>query len=107
MLLAFDFPNPSEPNGRRAVSNVPTQALALLNNELVHDQARRWAERELATTGPARERAALMFECATGRPPSDTERAELLALVGTSSEPQAWADLAHVLFTAKEFIFVE
>ena len=45
MLLAFDAPVPFSTMGRRNVSNVPAQALTLLNDPLVILEARLWAER--------------------------------------------------------------
>ena len=44
MLLAFDAPVPFSTMGRRNVSNVPAQALTLLNDPLVTHLARLWAE---------------------------------------------------------------
>ena len=45
MLLAFDYPIPFSAIGRRNVSNVPAQALIMLNSPFVVEQARHWAER--------------------------------------------------------------
>jgi hypothetical protein len=42
-MLSFDMPAPATTVGRRVPSNVPAQALALMNDPLVHAQARRWA----------------------------------------------------------------
>ena len=47
MLLAFDTPIPFSTVGRRQVSNVPAQALILMNDPFVHEQAGGWAERVL------------------------------------------------------------
>ena len=45
LFLAFDYPIPFTTIGRRSISNVPAQALTMLNNPLVIQQSRRWAER--------------------------------------------------------------
>jgi hypothetical protein len=50
LFQAFDYPTPFTTIGRRGSSNVPAQALALMNNPLVVDQSRRWAERVLQST---------------------------------------------------------
>ena len=42
-LELFDFPNPTATRGRRDQTNVPAQALALLNDPFVIDQSRFWA----------------------------------------------------------------
>ena len=58
MFLAFDAPVPFSTMGRRNVSNVPAQALTLMNDPLVVGQARLWAERVLAGPAPIGPRAA-------------------------------------------------
>jgi mono/diheme cytochrome c family protein len=107
MLLAFDFPAPASTMGRRNVSNVPAQALTLLNDPFVIDQARLWADRLLAPPGRSRDdRLRDLYLTAFGRPPSDAERAEALAFLAGDDGPRGWAELCHVLFNVKEFIFV-
>jgi hypothetical protein len=114
MFLAFDFPVPFSTMGRRNVSNVPAQALTLLNDPLVVGQARTWAARVLAETGgsprPTLER---LYVAAFGRPPTEREIAEALAFLdaqaspsGDAGDPRGWADLCHVLINVKEFIYV-
>jgi hypothetical protein len=120
-LLAFDTPIPFSTMGRRTVSNVPAQALILMNDPFVHQQADLWAKRMLARPGTPRQRIAAMYEVAFGRLPTATEAAACLDFLdyqarhgpagGGDNTPAtddhaAWADLAHVLFNAKEFIFL-
>jgi hypothetical protein len=110
MFLAFDFPTPFSTRGRRSVSNVPAQALTMMNNPLVLQEAERWAKR-IFDAGPLapRQRLDRMYEDALGRMPSDAEADDALAFVrqyGAGNDPRAWTDLAHVLFNLKEFIFV-
>jgi hypothetical protein len=115
MFTAFDYPTPFTTIGRRSVSNVPAQALAMLNNPFVLQQAELWARRVLATPDQtAAERVRGMYESAFARPPTADELEAATAFVagqsadyGKPDHPKAWADLAHVLFNAKEFIFVE
>jgi len=113
LLLAFDFPAPSASMGRRNVSNVPAQALTLLNDPFILDQARAWADRTRARSPSPEARVDDLYRTAFGRPPTDRERAESLAFVRSEGEtpaggddPQAWADLCHVLMNTKEFIFI-
>src|SRR5262249_36048025 len=102
------FPAPASTVGRRNVSNVPGQALTLLNDPFVVEQSRRWADRLLATPGRSPEdRLVQMYLTAFGRPPSDAEPAEALGFLGKADVPRAWVDLGHVLFNAKEFLFVQ
>ena len=45
LMTAFDFPNSEKPCGRRNVTTVAPQALAMLNNQFVHDRSERLANR--------------------------------------------------------------
>jgi hypothetical protein len=112
----FDFPPPATTMGKRSVSNVPAQALALMNDPLVLGEARRWAERVLAEPGRSDEqRVAEMFRAALAREPDPVELAEALDFVNQRRgsygagvrDPRPWADLGHVLFNLKEFIFLD
>ena len=109
-LLAFDFPAPAGPMGRRNVSNVPAQALTLLNDPLVLEQARLWAQEILDLPASSiEERIDLMFKTAFARPPTNEERAtavQVLGEQGRAGELNAWSDLAHILINVKEFSFV-
>jgi len=114
MFSAFDYPTPFTTIGRRTASNVPAQALVMLNNPFVIQQAERWAERVRAGPDGAEGRVRGMYATAFGRPPTKDELAAATEFVAGQSEeygkpdhPKAWSDLAHVLFNAKEFIFVE
>jgi hypothetical protein len=121
-LLAFDTPIPFSTVGRRTVSNVPAQALILMNDPFVHQQAALWARHTLDRGGTPEERISAMYQAAFCRPPTKVELAECLEFLknqaqinpatgqaksGGLHDPRAWADLAHVLFNAKEFIFLQ
>ena len=120
MLLAFDSPVPFSTMGRRNVSNVPAQALTLMNDPMIAGQAQLWAKRVLADADRSdRARLDELYETAFGRPPTEPEaRASLAFLAGalearsarSKAKPRpnraVWADLCHVLINTKEFIFV-
>ncbi len=120
LFLAFDVPVPFSTMGRRNVSNVPAQALTLMNDPMVVAQARIWAERVAAACGEApRARLASLYETAFGRPPGDQEIRACLDFVEMQKQSHAaagkksqeiqrlaWSDLCHVLVNMKEFIFV-
>jgi hypothetical protein len=104
MFLAFDTPAPFSCMGRRNISNVPAQALILLNDPMVIEQARLWADRIGAMPAPDdRGRLDRAFRLAFGRPPSDDEARSCLDFLGRGG----WADLCHVLINMKEFIFID
>lgn len=114
LMLAFDTPIPFSTVGRRTVSNVPAQALILLNDPFVHQQSELWARRVLAKAGSDEERIRGMYLSAFGRPPTSDELAFCLGFLkeqaklqgGPISDPGPWIDLAHTLVNVKEFIFV-
>jgi hypothetical protein len=118
MFLAFDFPAPASTMGRRNVSNVPAQALALLNDPFVTGQARLWAAQagdgDRTDARAPRQRLTALYETALGRLPTDQESTDGLAFLsdvaqayGRPDDPRAWADLCHVLINMKEFIYVK
>jgi hypothetical protein len=111
-LLAFDTPSPFSTVGRRTVSNVPAQALILMNDPFVQQQAELWARRTLAAPGDERDRITRMYRSAFARAPTEDELAACRdflhsqARLAGKPDAAAWADLAHVLLNAKEFIFL-
>ncbi|CAN5898113.1 PSD1 and planctomycete cytochrome C domain-containing protein [soil metagenome] len=107
MFLAFDFPPPASAMGRRNVSNVPAQALMLLNDPFIVEQASLWADRVLDEAGPRAsppEIIEILYAHAFGRPPTNVEIERALAFL--QDRPDAWADYCHVLLNVKEFLYV-
>jgi len=113
-LEIFDFPAPLQTRGVRDVTNVPTQALTMLNDPFIHDQALFWAQRLVArkdhTIGS---RIREMFNTAIGRPPDDEELETYVKLVpkfathqAPISDPGVWQKMAHTLFNSKEFLYL-
>jgi hypothetical protein len=104
-LMAFDFPMPSTSVGDRNQSNVPAQALGLLNDPLVLELSRRWAEstRDIADPG---QRARRMIETAFSRPATDAELEQCLDFV-EGGAPTCWEEFAHVLINSKEFSYIK
>ena len=122
-LATFNLPDPKIPTGRRDITNVPSQALALLNDPFVAEQAQVWARSLIeAGHGTPEPRLREMFQRALGREPESEELArwvkavqEIADLYGKEAgkeelplmqSAQVWADAAHALFNSKEFIYV-
>jgi hypothetical protein len=109
VLDVFDGAEPSLVTGARPTTNVPTQALYLLNSDFVLAQADALATRLLTTADSAPARIDLVFQLCFARPPSPQERqlaTDFLTQAlhaGAPSEHQAWSDLAHTLFLTPEF----
>ncbi len=112
-LETFDAPRPFSTLGKREVTNVPAQSLALLNDPFVVEQAAHWTDAVMLAAPEADARVRRMFETAFARPPGDAElaggRAYLADLAREHGEGQdrlVWRDFAQSLFNAKEFIFL-
>jgi hypothetical protein len=120
LLETFDYPTPMAARGSRDVTNVPGQALTLLNDPFVIAEAEHLAGRLMTKPAPSLDvRLDHLFEAALGRRPSSVERkrfhglaAELGRLLqvpndGVLDSPAVWKDLAHTVFNMKEFIYVQ
>ncbi|HEU0122990.1 MAG TPA: PSD1 and planctomycete cytochrome C domain-containing protein [Bryobacteraceae bacterium] len=111
-LEIFDFPGPLQCRGNRDVTNVPTQALAMLNDPFVLQQAKVWAEKLVSRKDDTVDaRLTAMFNAALGRPPSPTELGGYKALAASLGEVSLdnlalWQQLAHTLFNSKEFLYL-
>jgi hypothetical protein len=119
-LALFNGPDTSVTTPLRDSSTVALQALYLLNNPFVHDQARRFAGQLLASEPDASDRLRLAYVRAFGRPPTEAEQgqaAEFLARYeqsldreGVSADrrpSEAWAALARALLASNEFLYVD
>ena len=118
-LGAFNFPEGKVAQGRRDLTNVPAQALALLNDPFVLQQADVWAEK-LANRADATVAARIehMFQTVLGRAPKPEEQMRfeqaVVELASLHDVPTAeilpsravWKDMAHTLFNLKEFICI-
>jgi hypothetical protein len=100
---AFDCPDATAAVPRRNVSTTALQALNLLNDRFVLDQAERFAARLRREAGPgAPEQVALAFRLAFGREPSAAEGSAAVRLVEKHGLPL----LCRGLVNANEFVFV-
>ncbi len=113
-LETFDYPSPMATVGARDVTNVPAQALTLLNDPFVISQAAILAERVMGRpTFDARLDA--LFRFALGRTPDPAERErftglsrELASLLRKPANgPEVWSQLAHATLNLKEFLYIQ
>ena len=72
IMTAFDFPNSEKPCGKRDITTVAPQALAMLNNRFVHERSE-----SLAVLGGSidrlEERVGFVWRRVLGRDPSESE----------------------------------
>ena len=110
LLLAFDFPDPSTPTGRRDISTVAPQALFVMNNGFVVEQASHAAQRLLkeAANGD-RERIHRAYQLALGRGPATEETDAIIAFLRDASgnDQQKWTQVFQVLFGSIDFRYVD
>lgn len=134
LLEVFDCPDSTVSSPSRSASTIAPQALALLNNSFVLQQARRFARRVTQEAGstPA-DQAHRAFQLALGRKatereltwsldflakqalaytqngqPSSPEDGTGVVPAGTNPSPFfALADLCHALFNLNEFLYLE
>jgi len=114
-LVGFNLPDLKLPTGRRDVTNVPSQALIMLNDPFVNAMAKHWAVRLLKEPhANADDRIRAMFLSAFGREPGESERRRWLNalddfatadVVDRMKDENAWQRLAHAFFNTKEFIY--
>ena len=103
LLDIFDLPNQNISCGARNISTVPTQALALMNDDFVLKQAQLFANRvEEAAHGDAPAEVDLAYQLALSRPPAPKERQVALDFLKT----RKLVDLTDVLFNLNEFLYV-
>jgi hypothetical protein len=108
----FDFPDPAVSNGNRSTTTVASQALLVLNSELVMRASRSMAERLLAVREDLSPRIRRAYLRVFGRMPvsSELERARrFMTAPGEDTlgeDPERWAAFCRLLFAANEFIYV-
>ena len=106
LIEVFDCPVTTVSAPVRSVSTVSPQALALLNNEFVLEQARYFAERVERDAGPDRRRQVVSaFRIALNRDPSSVEIAWSLDFLAKQKEPLR--DFCHALLNLNEFIYLD
>jgi hypothetical protein len=121
VLEIFDFAEPSLVVAGRDVTNVPSQALYLMNNSFVREQAAAMSKRILATPISYPERITLAYELALSRPPTAAERVRadrylldeargLIPVKNGRTDDAAelsWSTFCQALFACAEFRYLQ
>ena len=104
LFEVFDAPNPNLVIGRRPITNLPTQALYLMNSAFVREQAERMAARLLAENATLEE----VYERILGRPPLAAELAATTDFfAGSDNEKESWTQLCQSLFACVDFRYLD
>jgi hypothetical protein len=119
LLALFDGPDTNASTAVRTTTTTPLQALFLMNDPFVHEQARKLAARLVAERTDDAGRVERAFLLAFGRAPTSGERqqaTEYLAQVSdrlrASGVPadrkvlQTWESFARAVFISSEFIYL-
>ncbi|MCP4944048.1 MAG: DUF1553 domain-containing protein, partial [Planctomycetaceae bacterium] len=132
-LTLYDFPNAAAPVGSRDSTTVPTQALLLMNDPMVMQQAENMAQKVLANDTTTNTQLALnghqnahektnvqrikqLYEHLFQRPATDEEISTLKTFVrdfeSTVTEDQdtelkVWTAMVHTLLLSSEYIHVD
>jgi hypothetical protein len=117
-MSAFDRPIPFSTFGKRTVTNVPAQALILMNDPFVHHQAGVMAKtmNEKGISGFT-ERMNWIYQRAFSRNPSEEElnsaralyeslKKKLQGMDKKLTEELCWKEVVHTHFNLKEFIYL-
>jgi Protein of unknown function (DUF1553) len=102
MFDTFDHPDMNVTAGARHISTVPTQALTLLNNPFVLDEASRFAARVKAQAGDPASQVDLAYRIALARAATPAEVAIGMELVRKHS----LESFAHVVLNLDEFLYM-
>jgi hypothetical protein len=110
VLDLFDFAEPSLVVAVRDVTNVPAQALYLMNSPFVVAQSRALAKRLLSQAGlDHSQRVALAYQLTLSRAPTEAELARGVSYVRAESsdgDEAAWANFCQALLASAEFRYV-
>jgi hypothetical protein len=111
----FDFTQPTEMAGCRAVTAVPTQALFLMNARMIRDRASDLARRLLGGSTDDATRLESLWLTALSRPILTDERVQAAAFLAETiehnreqqyrdAEAAAWTELCRAMLTCNEFL---
>jgi hypothetical protein len=110
LLVAFDFPDPSTPTGRRDTSVVAPQALFVMNNGFVLENADHAAQRLLREAAvDERERIVRAYRLALGREPELEESSAVAQFLREASgdEREKWTQVFQAIFGSIDFRYVD
>lgn len=112
-LGVFDAPVPSSTRGKRDTTNIPAQALTLMNSPRVRAWADAWAARVSDAIPDDAERVRQLYRDGFQREPTQEEVAQCLAWMnesGLANDSKSGAtplqNLALALLNTKEFIYL-
>ena len=85
LMTTFDLCDPTLSCGKRNVTTVPTQALALINNRFVHQRSKQLAVRVASRTNDRKKQVRLVWSQVLGREPTLAEEQVALRHLGSQA----------------------
>jgi hypothetical protein len=109
LMQTFDALVCEESRPRRSASVTPLQALAMLNGDLVNDEAEHFAARVREIAGDSREKQVEhAFQLALGRPATESESQRMRDLMASTKPAEdRLVAVCRVLFNTNEFLYVD
>ena len=121
VLTLYDFPGSTSPTGQRAVTTVPTQALMMMNSELVATYAQSIVHSFLdgGESQTAAEVIQRLHNALFSRPPTPQETQQGVDFLAAFSQRpvsanasdethrEAWSAYCHTLLMSNNFIYVQ
>ena len=113
LLSIFDYPDASAPLGVRETTNVPSQALYLMNSDFVAQQSAKLADR-IIKSFPGRaadrfdDRFRTAYQLIFSREPVLAERTAARNVIGQypSDASAAWTSICRAMFTSSAFRYL-
>jgi hypothetical protein len=112
----FDYSNASVVQSQRAETTVPSQALFMLNSDLVMEVSRSVVERLEHQAVDFEERGRLLHLWVLGREPTAQEQRLMISLIDPSTQDgstedagaqrRAWQLYAQALLSSNEFLYL-
>lgn len=106
LFEVFDFPDPNMVKGARSSSTVAPQALFLMNNSFIIDQAKNAAKNSLTAAMNDETRIQHAYRLTLGRQPTEREQhlaSTYLRAQGDNAQLEAWSRFYQVLYSCVDF----
>jgi hypothetical protein len=100
----FDFTQPAQISGKRAETAVPTQALFLLNSDMLRTRATELAADLMQTESNTGARLETLWLRVLSRPVTSAERDDAVQFLESAPAKAAWIELSHALLSSNEFL---
>lgn len=111
-LGLFDAPDRNTSTSSRTSSNVPAQALFLMNSDFVKERAEALASRIQKVASNDDGRIEALYSLALNRTPEEAERIQIVQFIesyrrSAAKEKNEWVGLSRAILTGNEFFFFE